>query len=167
MLKVFGDNLVEVDKCPKPVSGRGAASTMAIKPFRMLDLETSTVPLSIQTYASTMVWDSVIPFTEQQLTAETQSSMSTTEIDSTVPDPHNPDWHQETTFESLTGKVLYTHANSGQRFNGRYGRSAENFDGFENFQLETHNSENQVAINFYLLLVMIIYWLNILYLRYK
>ena len=161
----MNNNLVEVDKCPKPVSGRGAAFSMPIKPFRMI--ETSTVPPTVQTYASTMVWDSVIPFTEQQQTVETQSSVSTTEMDSTMPDPHNPDWHQETTFESLTGKVLYTHRNSGQRFNGRYGRSAENFDDFENFQLDTQNSGNQVAINFQLLLVMIIYWLNILYLRYK
>ena len=141
---------------------------MAIKPFRMIDFETSTMAPTVQTYASTMVWNSVIPFTEQEVTPETQSSIFTTELNSaTMPDPHNPDWHEETTFESLTGKVLYTHGNTGQRFNGRYGRSAENFDDFENFQLDTQNSGNPVAINFYLLLVTIIYWLNILYFRYK
>ena len=51
-----------------------------MKPYRMLNFETSTVATTVQTYASTMVWNSVIPFTEQLLTAETQTMGTTTVV---------------------------------------------------------------------------------------
>ena len=139
-----------------------------MKPYRMLNFETSTVATTVQTYASTMVWNSVIPFTEQLLTAETQTMGTTTDMSSTLPDPDNPNWHEETTYESMTGKMLYTHANSGQRFNGRYGRSIENKKDFQNIPPDSMNSgAKPLAADFYLILIVILYWLNVLHLRNK
>ena len=144
---------------------------MSVKPVRMFNFETSTEPTT-QTYASTMVWDSVIPFTERLLTEpsdETQTieTISTTDITSTLPDPDNPIWHQETTYESFSAKVLFTHANSGQRFNGRYGRSVENYEDFRFIRMDAKNSGNPVAFDFYLIIFMIICWLNLMHLQNK